>query len=102
MIIVNYEFYDAIKNGISKEFEEKIKIVYSKDELETFIAKLEDEDRKIFISINTSELDYIKYRDSFLGVIYPTELFFYVDGCGTTTIYMEDDILVKKFKKEKK
>jgi cell division protein FtsB len=87
IIIVNDEVYDVIESGTSKEFEEEVKIVRTKNELETFIEKLEDEDKKVFISMNTLELEYIKYRDSFLGVIYPTELFYYVDGCGTTAIY---------------
>lgn len=89
VIMVYGDVYDVIESGISKESEEEVKIVYNKGELEKFIEGLDDEDRKTFFELNASTLDYIKYKDRFLGVIYPTELFFYVDGCGTTAIYDE-------------
>ncbi len=89
VIMVYGDVYDVIESGISKEFEEEVMVIYSKEQLEKFIEKLEDEDRETFFEINALTLDYIKYKDRFLGVIYPTELFLYVDGAGTTAIYKE-------------
>jgi hypothetical protein len=89
VIMVYGDVYDVIESGISKEFEEEVKIVYNKGELEKFIEGLDDEDRKTFFKINASTLKYIKCKDRFLGIIYPIELFFFVNGDVGTVIYYD-------------